>query len=169
MQGNGNSRVLFVIDLSAIYTFFFFVFAHYRGDPSIPFEGALLMGLIGFSWFFISISFNICKVNRRSKLIEIIKNVFVAYSVLSAIVIGVVAIYGDFRHNDKLILYPFLYAFIFSTVLRFFYLIIIKHFIKNGYQQKTVLLIGGGHLAQKVIQMIVKNPEFGFRLHGQTS
>ncbi len=169
MQGNGNSRVLFVIDLLAIYTFFFIVFAYYRGNVFIPYGGGLLMGFIGFSWFFISISFNICKVNRRSKLIEVIKNIFVAYSVLSAVVIAVVAIYGEFRPNDKLILYPLLYAFIFSTLLRFFYLIIIKHFTKNGYQQKSVLLIGGGTLAGKVIDHIISSPELGFRLHGVLS
>ena len=92
-----------------------------------------------------------------------------AYSVLSAIVVALVAIYGEFRPNDKLVLYPLFYAFIFSAGLRFFYLIIIKHFIKNGYQQKTVLLIGGGRLAKKVIEQILSSPELGFRLHGVLS
>ena len=62
MKGNGNSRALFIIDLLAIYSFFFIVFGYYRGESSIPFGGGLLMGFIGFSWFFISINFNICKV-----------------------------------------------------------------------------------------------------------
>jgi len=169
MHQNGNSRPLFVIDLLAIYAFFFAVFAYYKGASSIPFKGNLLMGLIGFLWFLISINFHICKVNRRSRLIAVIKNVFVSYSVLSAIVIAIVAIYGEFRPNDKLVLFPLFYAFIFSTLLRFFYLIIIKHFIKNGYQQKSVLLIGGGLLAGKVIDHIMSSPELGFRLHGVLS
>ena len=169
MQGNENSRVLFVIDLLAIYTFFFIVFAYYRGDSVIPFGGSLLMGLIGFSWFFIAINFHICNVNRRSGLIEVIKNVFVSYSVLSAIVIAIVAIYGEFRPNDKLVLFPLFFAFIFSTLFRFFYLIIIKHFTKSGYQQKSVLLIGGGTLAGKVIDHIISSPEQGLRLHGVLS
>jgi Undecaprenyl-phosphate glucose phosphotransferase len=127
------------------------------------------MGLIGFLWFFISINFHVCKVNKRSRIIEVIKNVFVAYSVLSVIVIAVVAIYGNFRPNDKLVLYPLLYSFTFSTLLRLFYLIVIKHFIKNGYQQRSVLLIGGGRLAKKVINQILSAPESGFRLHGVLS
>jgi Undecaprenyl-phosphate glucose phosphotransferase len=68
-----------------------------------------------------------------------------------------------------MVLYPLLYSFIFSTLLRFFYLIAIKHFIKNGYQQRSVLLIGGGRLAKKVLDQILSSPEFGFRLHGVLS
>jgi Undecaprenyl-phosphate glucose phosphotransferase len=169
MQPNGNNRFLFLIDLLAIYAFFFGVFTYYEGYSSIPFKGNLLMALIGFLWFFISVNFHVCKVNKRSQIIEVIKNVFVAYSVLSVIVIGLVAIYGNFRPNDKMVLYPLLYSFIFSTLLRFFYLIAIKHFIKNGYQQRSVLLIGGGRLAKKVLDQILSSPEFGFRLHGVLS
>jgi Undecaprenyl-phosphate glucose phosphotransferase len=127
------------------------------------------MGLIGFIWFFISISFQTCKVNKRSLISEVIKSIFVAYSVLSVIVIALVAVYGNFRPNDKLVLYPLLFSFSFSTFLRFFYLITIKHFIKNGYQQRSVLLIGGGKLAKKVIDEILASPELGFRLNGVLS
>jgi Undecaprenyl-phosphate glucose phosphotransferase len=169
MQQNGNNRFLFLIDLLAIYVFFFCVFTFYEGYSSIPFKGNLLMGLVGFLWFFISINFQVCKVNRRSQIIEVTKNVFVAYSVLSVIVIALVAIFGNFRSNDKLMLYPLLYSFFFSTLLRFFYLITIKHFLKNGYQQRSVLLIGGGPLAKKVIDHILSSPESGFRLHGVLS
>lgn len=169
MQYSGNSRILFLIDLLAIYAIFFIVFTFYCGYSSIPFKGNLLMGFIGFVWFFISINFDICKVNRQSRTIEVLKSVFIAYSVLSVILIVVVAIFGNFRPNDKLVLYPLLYSFIFSTLLRFFYLIIIKHFIRNGYQQRSVLLIGGGRLAKKVIDQILSLPESGFRLHGVLS
>jgi Undecaprenyl-phosphate glucose phosphotransferase len=169
MQQNGNNRFLFLIDLLAIYTFFFTVFIYYEGYSSIPFKGNLLMGIIGFMWFFISINFPICKVNKQSRIIEVIKNIFVAYSVLSVIVISMVAIYGNFRPNDKLVLYPLLFSITFSTFLRFFYLIVIKHFIKNGYQQRSVLLIGGGLLAKKVLDQILSSPESGLRIHGVLS
>ena len=169
MQPNGNNRFLFLLDLLAIYAFYFCVFAYYEGYSAIPFQGNLLMGIVGFLWFFISINFHVCKVSRRSQIIEVIKNSFVSYSVLSVIVIAIVAIYGNFRPNDKLVLYPLLFSFSFSTLLRFFYLVIIKHFIKNGYQQRSVLLIGGGRLANKVIDQILSSPEFGFRLHGVLS
>jgi Undecaprenyl-phosphate glucose phosphotransferase len=166
MQQNGNSRFLFLIDLLAIYSLFFIVFTYYEGSNSIPFSSNALMGLIGLIWFIISINIQICKVNRRSKVIEVIKNVFMAYSVLSTIVIAVVAIFGEFKPNDKLILYPLLYSYCFSTQFRIIYLIIIKHFIKNGYQQKSVLLIGGGLVAEKVMKEILTSPELGCRLHG---
>ena len=99
MQQNGNNRFLFLTDLLAIYSFFFIVFTYYKGNTSIPFEGNLLMGLIGFLWFIISINFNICKANRGSQIIDVIKNVFVAYSVLSAIVVALVATLLIFRKS----------------------------------------------------------------------
>ena len=127
------------------------------------------MGLIGFLWFFLSINFHVCKVNKRTQIVEVIKNVFVAYSVLSVVVIALVAIYGNFKPNDKLVLYPLLFSFLFSALLRFFHLIIIKHFIKNGYQQKSVLIIGGGRVAKKVLDKILSEPELGYRIHGVLS
>ena len=169
MQQNGNNRFLFLIDLLAIYLFFFGVFTYYEGYSSVPFKGNLLMGLIGFLWFFISVNFHVCKVNKRTRIIEVIKNVFVAYSVLSVVVIALVAIYGNFKPNDKLVLYPLLFSFLFSALLRFFHLIIIKHFIKNGYQHKSVLIIGGGRVAKKVLDKILSEPELGYRIHGVLS
>jgi len=127
------------------------------------------MGLIGFLWFFLSVNFHVCKVNKRTQIVEVIKNVFVAYSVLSVVVIALVAIYGNFKPNDKLVLYPLLFSFLFSALLRFFHLIIIKHFIKNGYQQKSVLIIGGGRVAKNVLDKILSEPELGYRIHGVLS
>jgi Undecaprenyl-phosphate glucose phosphotransferase len=169
MKQNGNNRFLFLIDLLAIYVFFFGVFTYYEGYSSIPFKGSLLMGLIGFLWFFLSVNFHVCKVNKRTQIVEVIKNVFVAYSVLSVVVIAMVAIYGNFKPNDKLVLYPLLFSFLFSALLRFFHLIIIKHFIKNGYQQKSVLIIGGGRVAKNVLDKILSEPELGYRIHGVLS
>jgi len=169
MKRNGNNRFLFIIDLLALYVFFFFIFTYYEGHSPIPFKGNLLMGIIGFLWFFISINFEVCKVNKRSRIIMVIKNIFVAYSVLSVIVISLVAIYGNFRPNDKLVLYPLLFSLTFSTLLRIFFLIVIKHFIKNGYQYRSVLLIGGGQIAKKVLDKILFVPELGYRIHGVLS
>jgi len=40
---------------------------------------------------------------------ELLKNTFIAYSVISVVVIAIVAIYGNFRANNKLVLYPLLF------------------------------------------------------------
>jgi len=85
---------------------------------------------------------------------------------LSAGVVSVVAIFGEFNPNDKLILYPLLFSVILSTVFRILYIFIIKHLIKNGFQQKSVLLIGGSRVAERVMNLILTFPEYGFRLHG---
>ena len=163
---NGNSRILFIIDLTIMFTFFFVVFKYYTGGTMIPLKGNILMGLIVIYWFLISVNSDILKINRLSNTIKVLKDILIAYSVLSTITIATVAIFGEFRPNDKLILYPLFFGVIASTVLRLFYLIIIKQFLKYGYQQKSVLLIGSGHSAKQVIAKILSTPELGFRIRG---
>ena len=58
---NGNSRILFIIDLTIMFTFFFVVFTHYKGATMIPLKGNILMGLIVIYWFLISVNSNILK------------------------------------------------------------------------------------------------------------
>ena len=163
---NGNSRILFIIDLTIMFTFFFVVFKYYTGGTMIPLKGNILMGLIVIYWFLISVNSDILRINRLSNTIKVLKDILIAYSVLSTVTIATVAIFGEFRPNDKLILYPLFFGVIASTVLRLFYLIIIKQFLKYGYQQKSVLLIGSGHSAKQVIAKILSTPELGFRIRG---
>jgi FlaA1/EpsC-like NDP-sugar epimerase len=127
------------------------------------------MGLIVIYWFLISVNSNVLQINRLSTTISVSKDILIAYSVLSTITIATVAIFGEFRPNDKLILYPLLFGAISSTVLRLFYLIISKHCLKHGYLQKSVLLVGSGHTARQLISKIMSTPQLGFRIRGVLS
>ncbi|MBC2710761.1 MAG: exopolysaccharide biosynthesis polyprenyl glycosylphosphotransferase [Desulfosarcina sp.] len=163
---NGNSRILFILDLLIMFTFFFVSFSYYNGGTMIPLKGNILMVLIVIYWFLISVNSDILKINRLSNTINVLKDILIAYSVLSTVTIATVAIFGEFRPNDKLILYPLLFGAISSTLLRLFYLIIIKHFLRCGYQQRSILLIGSGRSAKQVIAKILSTPELGFRIQG---
>jgi Undecaprenyl-phosphate glucose phosphotransferase len=127
------------------------------------------MGLIVIYWFLISVNSNVLRINRLSTTISVSKDILIAYSVLSTITIATVAIFGEFRPNDKLILYPLLFGAISSTVLRLFYLIISKQCLKHGYLQKSVLLVGSGHTARQIVSKILSTPALGFRIKGVLS
>ena len=165
-MNNGNSRLIFVLDLVAMYAAFYCTYYHYNGNAMIPFRAMLLMGFVALMWFFICINSSIVQIDRRSRVVLVLRDVLVGYSVLSATLVSVVAIFGEFNPNDKLILYPLLFSVICSTILRFIYLFSIKHLIKNGFQQKSVLLIGGSRVAERVMKLILAFPEYGLRLHG---
>ena len=169
MQQNGNSRFLFLFDLSIIYICFFSVYIYYQGFTSIPLKGNILMVAVAFLWFIISVNSNVCKVSRQSRFVKTVENVLVAYSILSVAVIAMVAIFGEFRPNDKLLLFPLFYAFLASVITHLIFHITIKLFIKNGYQHKPILLIGEGKAAKNVIDEIQSLPELGYRLHGVLS
>ncbi|MFO7970592.1 MAG: undecaprenyl-phosphate glucose phosphotransferase, partial [Desulfobacterales bacterium] len=132
----------------------------------IPFRAMLLMGFVALMWFIICINSSVVRIDRRSRVILALRDVLVGYSVLSSAVVAGVAIFGEFRPNDKLILYPLMFAVIWSATFRLVYITGIKHLIKNGFQQKSVLLIGGSRVAERVMNIILSFPEFGFRLHG---
>ena len=163
---NGDSRILFIIDLLILFAFFFAVFTYYNGGTMIPFKGIILMALIVFYWLLISVNSDILKINRLISPVNVLKNTLIAYSVLSTATIATVAIFGEFRPNDKLLLYPLLYGAVFSSGLRLLYLITMKHFLKYGYLKKSVLLIGSGRLARKVASRILSTPEMGLRIEG---
>jgi Undecaprenyl-phosphate glucose phosphotransferase len=163
---NGNSRLIFFLDLVVMYAAFYGIYYHYNGHAMIPFKAMLLMGFVALMWFFICINSNIVRIDRHSRVVSSFKDVIVGYSVLSAILVAMVAVFGEFRPNDKLILYPLLFSVILSTTFRVAYLFTIKHLIKNGFQQKSVLLIGGSKVAERVLNLILTFPEYGFRLHG---
>ena len=163
---NGDARILFIIDLLILSAFFFAVFTHYNGGTMVPFKGIILMALIVFYWLLISFNSDILKINPLISPVKVLKNILIAYSVLSTATIATVAIFGEFRPNDKLLLYPLLYGAIFSSGLRLLYLITMKQLLKYGFLTKSVLLIGSGRLARQVASRILSTPEMGFRIEG---
>jgi len=68
--------------------------------------------------------------------------------------------------TNKLILWPLFFGVVLSSALRLFYLIIIKHFVRNGYQQKSILLIGGDRVAERTMNEIISSRHLGYRLFG---
>ncbi|BBO75658.1 undecaprenyl-phosphate glucose phosphotransferase [Desulfosarcina widdelii] len=166
---NGNSRLLFITDLVIMFACFFFVFKYYTGGTMVPLKGNILMGLIVIYWFLISVNSNILRINRLSNITSVTKDILIAYSVLSTITIATVAIFGQFRPNDKLILYPLLFGALSSTSLRLLYMVISKHRLKLGHQQKAVVLIGSGNAAKQIIATLLTTPELGFRIQGVLS
>jgi Undecaprenyl-phosphate glucose phosphotransferase len=166
MVKKSTSAIIFILDLVIIYTCFFGVFVHFHGHISIPLSAVILMAYIGLAWFVIVLNSSITSVNIQSRILLVLRDTLIGYSVLSVSVIGVVAVFGEFAPNNKLILWPLFFAVVLSSTLRLFYLIVIKHFIKSGYQQKSVLLIGGGRVAEKVMNQLLSSRDLGYRLYG---
>ncbi len=163
---NGNSRILFIIDLVILYGAFLAVFRHYTGLTLIPLKGGILMGLIVAFWFLICVNSDILKISRLSHAVRVVKSVLIAYSVLSAVVIATVAIFGEFSPNDKLILYPLFFGFISAIFIRLVYLAICKQIAKTGYGNKSVLVVGGGASARQVTERLLSTPQLGLCVCG---
>jgi len=166
MVKKSTSATIFILDLLIIHTCFFGIFVHFHGHVSIPLSAVILMAYVGLVWFVIVLNSSITSVNIQSKILPFLRDTLIGYSVLTVSVISAVSVFGEFAPNNKLILWPLLLATVLSLSLRFFYLITIKHFVKNGYQQKSVLLIGGDRVAEKVMNQILSFPGLGYRLYG---
>jgi len=166
MKQKSHSAAIFILDLFIIYASFLGVYINYRGFSHTSLYADILMVCIALAWFIIHLNLSAAHVNIESKLLLILKNLLIAYSLLSAGIIFAVSVFDDFAPNNKLILWPLLFAFILSSVLRTLYFGIARHLIKCGYQQKSVLLIGGGSVAEKTMNQILSMRNVGYRLYG---
>lgn len=165
MEG-GHSKAAFIFDLVIMYICFFYIHLRLVGHKHISSVSILLMLIIAIAWYFISIYSKILKICRRTNISRMLIDIFVGYSVLTAIIIFLVAYFGHFRDNDKLILYPLLFSALICSNYRMICILSTRHLVKNGYQKKSILLIGGGHLAERVMKQILRYPELGYHLHG---
>jgi len=160
------SATVFVIDLVILFASFIGVFIYFNGWSFLPFKGAILLSYIAIAWFLIASNSSITSITIQSKILYVIKDTLIGYSVLSSSMIAVVAIFGEFAPNNKLILWPLFLSAVLSCAFRGLYLLTVKHFIKNGYQQKSLLLVGGDGVAERVVNEIVPRRELGYKLHG---
>ena len=120
-------------------------------------------------WFFIAVNSSVANLHIETGILTMIKEILVGYSLLSVGIIGVVAVFGNFAPNNKLILWPLLIGVSTSFLVRFVFLICAKHFVSEGYQQKQVLLLGGGRVAEKTVNQLMKSRHLGYRLYGVLS
>jgi Undecaprenyl-phosphate glucose phosphotransferase len=166
MIRKSRSALIFILDLIILYACFLGVFVYFKGFASIPLSSVLLVLYVALIWFIIAINSSVSNISIDSKEMLVLRDLIVAYSVMSASIIGIIAIFGEFAPNNKLILWPLLFALIMSSALRLCYLISIKRLVKMGYNQKSALLIGGGRAAEKVINKILLSPDLGYRIYG---
>ena len=161
-----KSATVFILDLVVLYACFFGVFVQQVESMYFPLKGGILLLFIALVWFVIGVNSSIATINIDFSIFRILKDTFIGYSILSVCVIGAVAVFGQFAPDNKLILWPLFFGLILSSMFRVFFLVCSKHLVKKGYQQKQILLIGGGRVAEKVIKEILTSRHLGYRLYG---
>ena len=166
MKKNGKSRIIFLIDLSIIILSFSAYYIYHDGWDHISYKATVTLAYIVLTWFMISINSDLYRVSANSKILSNLTSLFTSFSILTACVIFFVSIFGEFKPNGNFILYPLLYIAIATSIYRFFYIVIIKHFSGNGYNKKHVLVIGGDRIAERVINKIMSSPYLGYKLYG---
>lgn len=117
-------------------------------------------------WFVIHLNLQIAYINIESRLIVVMKEILIGYSLLSAGVIFLVSAFDEFTPNHKIILWALFIAFILSLTFRIIYFLAFKNIIKSGNQKKRILVIGSGKMADRTIRQIESMRDFGYRLYG---
>ncbi len=166
MIKSSRSATIFIFDLFMLYGSFLGVFVHYNGFIPVSLRAIMLMLFVGVTWFIIAFNSSAISINSDFRILSTLKGLVIAYSVLSVSVIMAVAVFGNFAPNNKLILWPLFIGMCLSMGIRLFSLVCARHLLTEGYQQKHVLLIGGGRVAEKVINEILSKKHLGYRLHG---
>ena len=166
MKKDNYPSQIFIIDLIIINISFSVYFFKGTNFEQIPFFFALLPCLMSAIWFIIILNSDIANINQQSRIFDSLKKLWIGYSVLIVTVIGIVIIFDNFLPHYQWLLTAALYSIIISSVFRVLYIFSLKHFISNGYRQKKVLLLGGGRMAEYVMNIIINNPEYGYKLYG---
>lgn len=166
MKKNKKSRIIFIIDIFIIILSFSAYYIYYNRWDHISYKAPVTLAYILLVWFMIALNSDLYKVNANSKIISNLTSLFSSFSVLTASLIFFVVIFGNFKGNANFILYPMLYTVVATSIYRFFYLVIIKHFIGNGYYKKHVLVIGGDRIGERVIKKIISSSHLGYKLYG---
>ena len=164
-----GSATIFIFDLLILYASFFGVFVHYQGFTAIPYKAIILMVFVGLMWFIIAVNSSVASLSIETRILSIFKDTLIGYSLLSVGVIGTVAVFGQFAPNNKLVLWPLAISLGIAILARFLCLVCAKHFVKGGYQQKHVLLLGGGRVAEKAMNQIMRSRQLGYRIYGVLS
>jgi len=108
---SGNLRSVFVIDLVVLHASFLGYYFCVVGGRTIPAGAFMLMALGAVSWFLIAINSGILRIGGRVSFYYLLREIFIAFSVLTAVIIAAVAIFDEFEPNNKLILFPLLISF----------------------------------------------------------
>lgn len=166
MQENGKLWLLFCLDLIVMYCLYYWFYRYYNNTLFISSKAVILMGLILFVWTLITVNSNLCSLSVNTSLFDLLLTTIKAYSFLSALLIAVVVIFDNFLPNTKLLLYPLLISFCASFITRCVSFAVRKHFVAHGYMQKSVLVIGGDRIAERVVNKLKSEPELGYRLYG---
>lgn len=167
MKSN-KSRGIFLLDLVIINVSFFgyYVYALRQGFVIAPYAYILFISVASLSWLFISINSSIHVLNASTRITTTLKNLFVGYSCLTVGLIVILAVLGNFKDQNKYILYPLLFAAVSSGLIHLSYLVMVKYFSQNGLGRKTALVIGGGRVAEKVINRILNYPYLKYKIGG---
>jgi len=158
---------IFTFDLLIIFFCFFKVFTYYNGFVPIPIKSISLIAFITIVWYFLNLSL-VKHHSFGSNLIETLKNLLICYSLLSVSIIFVVAAFGQFAPNNKLILWPLLFSVLLSSIFRIFISIVLKFLIKNHFK-KNVILIGSGRILEIVLQRFLSSDFLDLNLYGVIS
>jgi Undecaprenyl-phosphate glucose phosphotransferase len=166
MKKNGKSRLIFLIDLMIIILSLGIYYVHNVGWEHISYKPITTLGYIVLVWVLVSINSDVYRIGATSDIFKNLVALFTAFSILTACVIFFVAVFGNFKPDNKLVLYPLLYSVSIAMTFRLFFLIAIKHFTSNGYYKKNVLVIGGDRIVERVIYKIMSSPYLGYKLYG---
>jgi len=161
-----KSATVFIFDLLILYVCFLGVFVQQVESITIPLKGGILMLFAAIVWFIIVVNSSIATIDINFGIFKVLKETFIGYSILSVSVVGIVAIFGEFAPNNKLILWPLLFGLLLSCTFRIMFLVCGKYLVKKGYQQKQILLVGDGRVEKKVMEQLLASPNLGYRLHG---
>ena len=166
MREHGRLWWLLGLDF-LVMTLVYFGFYHSHGPgPFITPRAVGFMAAAFLVWGGLGANTRICMLTPATRLLDFLWSTLQGFSILSVVLIFLVVIFGEFKPNANLVLYPLLVSCCITLGLRLLVFAVRRHFVSHGYMQKSVLVVGGDRLAERVAGKIGAEPHLGYRLMG---
>ena len=166
MQKHGRSWFLFVLDLTAIMCLYYGFHHYYNDTLLVTYKGMGFMATVVMIWVVLAANTRLCVLTAGTRIWDLLRATVQAYSLLSVVLIFLVVVFDQFKPNANLVLYPLLVGFFISLGMRLAAFAVRRHFVSHGYMQKSVLVVGGDRLAERVVEKMNTEPHLGYRLVG---
>lgn len=132
-------------------------------------QNLTIIAIYSFFLLFLYQSFNLYNTFRfRTLMVEIYQ--IIKVNCIGIIILGLTFYILRMEEFSRGVLVSF---FLFSTILiiakRILFRYILRCYQKRGFNQKRVLVVGSGHLAQRYVHNIKKNAQYGLLVEGYVS
>lgn len=153
-----------LVDMSILIISFILSYLICYNSLTISNEYYWPLVIFEFVWLGVSLNFNLCEVPRIVYIEKVIYKNIKAIFIFLFLSLSLLFFSSNTILTKKFVIIYILIFTFFLIVWKIFFINFVKRYRSKGYNFKKVVLIGFNENAEKIIDKIILNPGFGFKI-----